>query len=166
MEKRFLDTSKAIALGPDGVSNLNYEPVITYYVQQEMVRYGVDTSSTHIVFVPSWKDFGDPIISGEWGSYYQWIDSENKTRLQIWHHNRPFGLKAPCGCNATVQIYDGKHFFYCCESVASKDADFSIFIGIILYPEFGPPDTQDKHLGQTCNIILKNLQNNKYVISN
>ena len=159
MAKRFLDTSKAIALGLDGVSNLDYEPVITYYVQQEMVRYGVDTSSISTVFVPSWKDFGNPIISEKWGSYYEWANSENKTHLLIWRYNRPFGVKTPCGCDAMVRVYDGKHFFYCCESIVNKNADFSIFIGMILYPEFGPPDTQDKHLGKTCKTIFKNLYN-------
>jgi len=39
--KRFLNTSKIIALGPDGTANLDYSPVIATHIQQEINNYNL-----------------------------------------------------------------------------------------------------------------------------
>lgn len=149
MKKRFLDTSQAIALGWDGTSSLGYEPVVTSYGKEEMIRHGIDVS-TQSVFSPSWPDLGKPIDSGNWGQYYEWVDSSNGKLLQVYHYVRPFGPKAPCGCDATGQIfYEGQVYFFC-ESLANSEIDFSYLTGTISNPEILPPDTRDSCLGKTC----------------
>lgn len=164
MEKRFLDTSKAIALGPSGTSSLDYEPVVTFYGQQELMNYGITLSSATTVFAPGWFEFGQPVCSGDWGSCYDWTDSNTGKNFQIYHYVRPFGPKAPCGCDATVQVFYNSQTFYCCESIAKSDVDFSYFMGTFLYSNMPPIDTQDKHLGQTCksihSVVNLDYQNN------
>lgn len=166
MKKRFLDTSQLIALGQSGTLNLDYEPVVTYYGQQEIVNHGIILpTNSSIDFSPSWPDLGEPVYSGEWGNFYEWTDSSSGKHFQIYHYNRPFGRKAPCGCDATVQIFYNTQDFYCCESIAKKNTDFSYFMGTILrHLEISPPDTGDKCLGQTCNfthfVLISNYQHN------
>jgi len=165
--QRFVDTSKLIAIGPDGVSDLNYEPVVNSYVKQELTNHNFTFPSGTTITemeIPSWPNFGNPICEGNWGKYYKWTDSTSGKSIDIWRYNRSLQHKTACGCDTSVQIfYEGKTF-YCCESIAKKDADFSVVIETILYPEKGPADTLDRHLCQTCkfihSLILFNQQNN------
>ncbi|MFQ6055205.1 MAG: hypothetical protein ACE5J3_04410 [Methanosarcinales archaeon] len=117
-----------------------------------MIRHNIDVSSTTMVHSPSWSDL-QCINSGDYGKFYRWADSTLEQILQIYHYTQPLGKEAPCGDTATVQIFYKDQVFYCCESLASKDADFSTVIGTILYPEIEVVDTRDKCLGQTCKFI-------------
>jgi len=152
--KRFLDTSWIIALGPDGTTELEYSAVITTYVQQEVNNYNlILPSDTTIIFTPALSDFGNPICEGEWGKCYKWQDSSSNKNIEIYHYSRPFGPKAPCGCDATAQIFFNNRTFLCCEAVLNRNADFSNVTGTILHPEILYPHTGDKCLGQTCKFI-------------
>lgn len=163
--KRFLDTSMIIALGPDGTIELDYSFVITTYVQQETNSYNLTLpSDTTVIFTPALSDFGSPVYEGDWGQHYKWQDSSTNKNIEIHHYSYPFGPKAPCGCDATVEILFENQVFYCCESVFKKNADFSNVTGTILHPEILYPYTRDKCLGKTCksihSLILFNQQNN------
>jgi len=146
---KFLDTSKAIA---SGTLNFDYVPVVNSYTAEEMARHGIDTSSTICVWSPSWPDFQHINTEGKVETY-QWQELTTSKTLLIYHYNRSFGKKAPCGCDATVQIIDADKVYYCCESVANRNADFATITGTILHPEIELVDTRDKCLGQNCKFI-------------
>lgn len=127
----FVDTSVVQAATLENSGTQFQGKWVVNYVAAEVEEKGLRADGTLVAISLSWGDFKHVGLMGT-VDHYEWCSDSGKAHLSIFRLNIGSYRRLECGCDATVMVQDEVGVYFCCDEVASENADFSQFLGRIL----------------------------------
>jgi len=142
----FVDTS-VVQSTPLEASDTKFQGKwVVSYVAIEIENRQLKANGTRVAISISWEDLKYLSTMGS-VDCYEWQSDSGKNHLNVYRMNSGYYRPLECECGATVMVQDEVGIYFCCNEVASKDADFSQFLGGILNKRSAVTfNTLDNHL--------------------